>query len=420
MTRNNYRPLAIGLAAALAIAGVGAALVAQIEGERGVPPIASSGDYEVNGVRVDVYAANANAARTDGWRLAQRVAWKQLWGKMNGGAAPGLSDSQLDAIISGIEVEKEQAGPNRYIATLGVLFDRARAGQILGVRASAMRSAPLLVIPVIWEGGAAQVFETRTEWQKAWARFRIGDSAIDYVRTSGTGPDALLLNAAQTGRRSRTWWRVLLDQYGAADVIIPIARLERQYPGGPVIGRFAARYGPDNQLIATFDMRAANEAAVPEMMDKAVARMDQLYAQALMDGTLRPDPSLVIEEPVAPEDLGNAAAEESTVEVSEGAAVPVVTTGTYQVQYDTPNAGAVGVGESAVRGIAGVRSASTTSLALGGTSVMQVTFDGSAEALRSALQARGWSVSLSGNSLRISRGGGQDQGTERPAPSGGK
>src|SRR3546814_1807182 len=85
-------------------------------------------------------------------------------------------------MVSGIVVEKEQIGSNRYIASLGVLFDRARTGQLLGVRASAVRSPPLLVLPIIWNGGTARVFEDRTEWQKAWARFRTGDSAIDYVR----------------------------------------------------------------------------------------------------------------------------------------------------------------------------------------------------------------------------------------------
>ena len=39
----------------------------------------------------------------------------------------------LDQIVSSINVEHEQIGPNRYIANLGILFDRARAAQFLGV-----------------------------------------------------------------------------------------------------------------------------------------------------------------------------------------------------------------------------------------------------------------------------------------------
>lgn len=389
--------------AAMAVAlGLGAALlVAQMEGERGVPPIASSGDFEVGGIRVDVQADSADAARSAGWRLAQRLAWKRLWANTNGGSGPGLSDSQLDEIVSGIEIESEQIGPTRYIASLRVLFDRARAGQILGFTGQTLRSPPLLVIPIVWQAGTATSFETINEWQKAWARYRTGDSAIDYVRTSGTGPDALLLNAAQTGRRGRNWWRVILDQYGAADVVIPIARLQRSFPGGPVEGRFAARYGPDNALIGTFSLRVANEAALPKMLDEAVARINMLYTQALLDGRLRPDPSLVIEEPVNASDLDLGNMVDFGVETTD---VPTASgTASFTIQFDTPDVASVSQSETLVRSIPGVRSAATSSLALGGTSVMQVGFEGSVDMLRTALQARGLSVTVSGTVLRISR-----------------
>lgn len=401
LTLPKLRP--IHLLVALALAAFGAMLIAQIEGERGIPAIASSGDFEVTGVKVDIYGPNADTARQSGWKLAQRLAWKQLWKRTNGNDGPMLSDSVLDGLVSGIEVQEEQIGPNRYIATLAVLFDRARAGQALGVSGVVMRSPPLLVLPVITDGGVSSAFETRSEWQKAWAVFRAGESAIDYVRPSGDGPDAILLNANQVHRRGRGWWRVLLDQYGAADVIMPLARLERSWPGGPITGRFAARYGPDNQLIATFEMRAANAAQLPQMLAQAVARMDQLYTQALHGGILRPDPSLIIEEPL------NATAVDNITDLgtvvsglpSEGASAPVA--GAVSVQFETPNADSVGSTEAAIRGIPGVRSAGTTSLALGGVSVMQVAFDGSPDQLRAALEARGFSVSGSGSSLRITR-----------------
>lgn len=402
LRRFAIRPLHLLIPLLLAVGAAG--LIAQIEGERGVPPIASGGDFEVGGVKVDVSGPNADAARYAGWRQAQRLAWRMLWIRTNGGSgAPALSDSQLEAIVSGIEIQYEQSGPNRYIATLGVLFDRARAGQILGVRGEGMRSPPLLVIPILWQGGTATSYETVNEWQKAWARYRTGDSAIDYVRTSGSSADPLLLGAAQTGRRSRLWWRVLLDQYGAADVVIPIARLERQWPGGPVTGRFTARYGPDNALIGSFALRASSETAVPAMMDEAIRRIDQLYTNALMTGMLRPDPSLVIEEPVDP---GLLELENATDAYVETVDAPAATgAGAFVIQYETPNVGSVNQGESLLRAIPGVRSAATSSLALGGMSVMQVSFDGSVDMLRNALQARGYNVVAAGNTLRITRRG---------------
>lgn len=395
------RPVQILFAIALGLAA--AALFAQMEGERGVPPIASGGDFEVRGVKVDVFAKDADTARYTGWRMAQRQAWRMLWTRTHGGGgAPALSDSQIEAMVSGIEIDYEQAGPTRYVATLGILFDRARTGALLGVSGNVMRSPPLLVIPVLWDGGSAVSYERTNEWQKAWARYRTGDSAIDYVRVAGSIADPILLNAGQTGRRGRLWWRVLLDQYGAADVVIPIARLDRAYPGGPVTGIFTARYGPDNSLIGSVTLRASNDSGLPKMLDEGARRIDELYIRALNDGRLRPDPSLIIEEPVDPAALEIENAVEAPVEAVE---LPsVVTTGTsFSIQFDTPDVGSIGASEATVRSIPGVRAANTSSLALGGTSVMQVSFDGTADMLRAGLQARGYNVAASGTTLRITR-----------------
>jgi hypothetical protein len=406
----------IHLLFALVLAAFAAVLIAQIEGERGIAPIASNGDFEVRDIRVDVYGPNPDTARATGWRLAQRLAWQALWKRTNGGAGHMLADGTLDGLVSGIEVQQEQIGPNRYIATLAVMFDRARTGQALGVSGQVMRSPPLLVIPVLWDGGVATTFETPTEWQKAWALFRTADSAIDYIRTTGDGPDALLLNAGQPGRRGRNWWRLLLDLYGAADVIMPIARLERTWPGGPVTGHFSARYGPDNQYIGSFTLRVNRSADIPRMMTEAVAKIDSLYAQALAAGILRPDPSLVIEEPlnaVALDNVGDLDSLVAALPSEDGTPV----SGGFNVQFDTPTATAIGEIQSLVRAIPGVRGASISSLALGGTSVMQVGFDGPVEQLRAALETRGFTVNVSGSTLRIVR---RAQGaTPSPSPQGG-
>ncbi len=406
-------PPVAALALFVVLALIAAVLVAQIEGERGVAPIASTGDYQVKDVQVDVYGPDPDSARLAGWRLAQRLAWARLNRQMNGrgGAMP---DSVLNNMVSAIEVQSEQIGPNRYIATLTVLFDRARTGQALGVGGQAMRSPPLLVIPVLTQGGVTSTFEYPSEWQRAWALFRTGDSAIDYVRTSGAGADPMLLNAGQTGRRSRLWWRNLLDQYGAADVIMPLARLQRLSPGGPVVGSFAARYGPDNQLIGSFSLRVDSPEQIPAMMADAVQRMDQIYTGALYNGVLRPDPSLIIEEPVEPEDLGNEVMADDAETIPADAFRPAGQGETaYLIQYETPTVASVGQVEAQIRAIPGISSATTTSLALGGTSVLQAGFTGTPDELRVALSARGYAVTGRGTTLRITR---RSAGVAAPAP----
>ena len=109
---------------------------------------------------------DADTARYAGWRLAQRQGFKALWAQTTKrpiNQAPNLTDSVLDGLVSSIVVENEQIGPNRYIATLGVLFDRARAAELLGVAGEVRRSAPMLLIPVMISGGTPTSVELRNE-----------------------------------------------------------------------------------------------------------------------------------------------------------------------------------------------------------------------------------------------------------------
>ena len=395
-------------ACGLALAGVGSAVVAQIEGgASGVAPVDTAGSYEVSNVAVDVSAKTAEQARLGGWKLAQRKAWTQLSNRLGGGGG-ALPDGALDSMVSGIVVGHEQIGPNRYIATLGVLFDRARAGAVLGISAYATRSPPLLVIPVQWSAGVGLAYEGRSDWQAAWARFRTGNSSIDYVHPSGNGPDSLLLDVGQTGRPGRGWWRRIIDEYGARGVLIPTVRLFRQWPGGPVIGVFQARYGADNRPIGGVTLRVGSEAGVPQLLDAGVTRIDALYQEALRSGVLNPDPALSplpVPTPVAtptPTDdtpldrvIADLAAPGSSAAAGQGIAITI--------QFDTPTGASVTATEGAVRRVPGVRSAQTTSLALGGQSVMRVLYDGDPDLLRTSLQSRGYQVLGSGQSLRIRR-----------------
>lgn len=392
----------------LALTAGAGLLYAQLDGaERGIPPIDSTSNFEVMGIEVDVAADNAERARTEGWRRAQREGWRQLWARTTGrpiAQAPNLSESVLNSIVSGIVIDNEQIGPRRYIARLGVLFDRARTGQMLGVQGLVRRSAPVLVIPVMTTGGTGYSFEFRNDWQRAWAQYRTAGSPIDYVRTSGSGVDPLLLNMAQTRRRGRGWWRMILDQYGAADIVIAELDLRRLYPGGPATGRFTARFGPDGQVLGRFSLRAANSGELPRMLEAGIRRMDAIFTRALEAGLLRPDPSLVIIAPEVQQQLEEAATLDYEDLVGEENAVPAAQTVTVNLQVETPDAGSVQRAEVSVSRVGGVTSAITTSLALGGTSIMRVTYTGDAAALQAALQAQGWQVQqLANGNLRISR-----------------
>ena len=406
--------LALGVAFAAALVLVGPAkLLAQIEGDRGIAPVASTGDIEIGGITVETTGKTADEARVAGWKEAQKKGWALLKG-------PAMGDGQIESMVSAVVIENEQLGPHRYIATLGVIFDRTRAGQYLGGNGERAHSAPMLVLPLLYSGGTAQLYEVRGDWQRAWAEFRAGASAIDYVRPSGSGGDSLLLTEGQVTRRSRSWWRNVLDQFNAADVIMPIARLERQWPGGPIRGTFTARYGPDDTYLDSFTLSANDESGLRPMLNAAILRFDQIYSGALTAGLLRPDPTLNNDRPVldpalvaliaaGQADAVPAPAASTSAAASPGASPSASATASaaavssFTVQFASPDAAAVDAALASVRGTGGVQGASTSSIAIGGTSVMRVSFAGDIDALRAALQARGWQVSAGANALSIRR-----------------
>ena len=399
---------ALLLLCALAVSG---ALYAQLEsGERGILPLDSSGTLEITGIHVDVGGKDAASARYAGWRIAQREGFRALWAnthKRPRSEAPNLSDSVLDGLVSSIIVEREQIGPNRYIADLGVLFDRARAGEMLGVGGERRTSAPMLLIPITVSGGTATSVELRNAWQRAWAQYRTSQSTIDYVRVSGLSVDPLLVNAAQTNRPGRGWWRNLVDLYGAADILVAEVMVHRLYPGGPARARFIGRHGPDNEIVGGFTLTAPNSDAIPAMMAEGVRRMDELFMLAHAAGRLVRDPTLDIPEPPP---LPEEEEEEKPVQTAQAPA------NAYQVQIAVNNVNSYNFAMAHLRTLPGIEQLIPQSINPSGTSYVLVSYRGSASALAAGLRARGWSADFGGTIVRMSGGAGPPPPVPLPPP----
>jgi len=405
------RRLAIPLLLLVALAGVGAAVYAQLEsGDRGILPFDTTDTIESGAVHVDVGGADSQSARLAGWRMAQRQAFRLLWSKMHNAPisqAPNLPDGTLDQIVSSINVDRELIGPNRYIADLSVEFDRDRSAPFLGVEGPQVtqHSGPMLLIPITVTAGTETSVEFRNAWQRAWAQFHTAQTPINYVRVSGLGGDPLLVNAAQTSRPGRGWWRALLDMYGAQDVLVAEVQLQRAYPGGPARARFIARHGPDNEVLGGFTLTAPNSEAIPAMMVQGAQKIDAIFAQALVDGRLTRDPSLNLPPPPVVEAQVAAAPPPKPANVAND----------YQVQIVGNDVTVYNFAMAHLRTLGGVQSAIPQQINPNGTSYVLVTYHGPIAQLAAALTARGWVVDFSGTVVRMHPSGDKPPPVPPPA-----
>ncbi|HEV2043209.1 MAG TPA: heavy-metal-associated domain-containing protein, partial [Sphingomicrobium sp.] len=151
------------------------------------------------------------------------------------------------------------------------------------------------------------------------------------------------------------------------------------------------RHGADGRILGGFKLQAKDSADIPRMMAEGVARMDQLFVTALATGNLPRDPSLIIPEPPpVEEDLEPAEA--------------LVPARIVQIQILTRDEAGLSSAFGAIRAIAGVDAVSPRSTAIGGWSIMLVTYRGEPQGLATAMSARGWSVIDVGGTLRVNPG----------------
>ena len=404
------RRLLVPLLLLLAAAGIGAAVYAQLETtDRGILPLETASTLAIGGVHVDASGADAQTARLNGWRMAQRLGFRALWAKMHNAPinqAPNLPDGTLDQIVTSINVDREQLGPNRYIADLNLEFDRARSAPFLGVEGAQVteHSVPMLLIPVMVTGGTATSVEMRNSWQRAWAQFRTAQTPINYVRVSGMGADPLLVNAGQASRPGRGWWRALLEMYSAQDILVAEVQLQRAYPGGPARARFIARHGPDNEIIGGFTLTAANSDGIAAMMARGTQQMDALFARALAAGRLSRDTSLNVPSP--PVQL-------APVQIAPPPKPVVVNA--FQVQVTGNDVAFYNFAMAHLRTLPGITSATPEQINPKGISYILVGYRGSVVQLAAALTARGWIAAYGGTVVSIHSPTDKPPGVPAPA-----
>lgn len=376
----------------------------------------SSGSaYSIGGIDVDVAAPTAQAARMAAYRIAQRKAWPQLWSRLTGlpvAAAPRLTDSQLDGMVSGIESQGERFSQTRYIARLGVVFDRSRTSAYLGATAATLHSPPMLLLPMVTDGGAPLIYQAKTQWLAAWIRYREMVTPLDYVLASGSASDNMLLTGWQVHRPNRGNWRNILTRFDAVQVLTAEARLTRAFPGGPITALFIARQGPDASELGRFTLTTATPDGLDAMYDAAVRQIDEIYATALRSGRLQSETDLAME--LAPL-IGTGPTIGAPI-AADGDDAAVASS--IEALMATPDAATASELESLLRATPGVTAVTITSLSLGGTSRVLIGYDVPRDSLEYALDGRGLRLVIENGQTVLRRRLPSDAPARAPKPIG--
>lgn len=163
--------------------------------------------YVVAGVRADATAANSSDARNQAFSQAQQAAFERVVRRVTLSddltrlGAPAVTPSQLDALVSSVEVEEERLSGTRYFGRLTVRFAPAGVRTLLrnaGFTVVDTRTSPMVVIPQA-SGGPN---DTAQAWGETWAQGGFQQELVPLVATTTPVEGAPSWDTAQGAARS--------------------------------------------------------------------------------------------------------------------------------------------------------------------------------------------------------------------------
>jgi len=129
--------------------------------------------YTVSKIAVDVTAKNAVAAKTKAMADAQKrgidTVLRRVVPFSYSAKLPDLQPQQVETLVNGMAIRKEQYSTTRYIATLDVIFNEQGVKELLtslGIPTSEERAPMISILPLVIDGN--KVKSTNEPWRQAW------------------------------------------------------------------------------------------------------------------------------------------------------------------------------------------------------------------------------------------------------------
>jgi hypothetical protein len=196
--------------------------------------------YTVSKLAVDVTAKNAVAAKAKAMAEAQKhgidTVLRRVVPFSFSAKLPDLQPQQVETLVNGMAIRKEQYSTTRYIATLDVIFNEQGVKELLaslGIPVSEERAPMISILPLVIDGN--KVKSVNEPWRQAW---------LDLDLSHGLTPanvlqprpelEAGMVRAVLAGDASA--FAAVQRDYGSAPLIIAVGQ---PIDGGRFVTRLA-------------------------------------------------------------------------------------------------------------------------------------------------------------------------------------
>ncbi len=232
--------------------------------------------FTVRDVAVDATAQTAAQARDNALAEAQRQAFDRLLARLavsgGSGRLAKLSNADISNLVAGFEVQDEKNSDVRYIAKLTFHFKQGPVEDLLrqsNIGFAAAASRPLLVLPMLRQGGKDLLWDEPNPWRAAWANLPPAAGLVPIVAPIGDLKDMADITAEQVVKEDAARLQQIAGRYGAGGTLV-VTAVPREDHGKMSLEVVALRYdaGLKRPYPAIEVAAQSNESA------------DQLYARA--------------------------------------------------------------------------------------------------------------------------------------------
>jgi len=186
--------------------------------------------YTVSDIEVDVTAKDAQQAKLKAISEAQVKAFRKMIERIapadQAARLASLDAGRIGRMMASMSVQKEQTGPNRYIATLTISFLPNKVREALsrqGVEFTEKQAPPTTVLPV-WVGQQGPVlWGSDNPWLQAWQMQDLRNGVAPVVLPLGDAADTAAVSAQQALSGDAGAFDALASRYRTETVLTAVA-----------------------------------------------------------------------------------------------------------------------------------------------------------------------------------------------------